>query len=83
MKSLHSQLLRLRGPPQGAFTAGSMSSWQTCALRPILDFMAVEVGGAGLRGGRFCEIEMAVGFLHMALTQPFARSYSWKQRTEV
>lgn len=45
--------------------------------------MAMEVGGAGLSGGSFCEIVMAVGFLHTALTQPFARSYSWKQRTEV
>lgn len=40
----------------------------------------MEVGGAGLRGGSFCEIEMAVGFLHTAFTQPFAHSYCWKQK---
>lgn len=45
--------------------------------------MAVRWEGLDSEEGVFVKLKMAVGFLHMALTQPFARSYSWKQRTEV
>lgn len=63
MKSLHSAASRAEGVTLGAFTAGSMSSLLTCALRPILELWGMEVGGAELGGGWFCETVMDTGFL--------------------